>query len=317
VRPLAIVSFLLDSLQRLLNVAVTITVLALLGLAALHLPPASGLSKAVIILRFEAFATPIMVRLGHALHTPPAFMPWMPVALAVAVTVLMQVMTKVFDLLHETIERAAYAARKRAKAPASDRGVDSEKTRAQLFNEYRKIEKALADAKRRQCTFLSIDVVGSTGMKAGESEVAIAATFRAYEQLLKRTFKETHAWKESWTPDGVMICFQHRDDAVRAAQTILTQLLAFNQRENALKTRFEVRCGINEGEVVVFEDSELEKLVEHTIDVAGHMQKYAKPGTLLLSRELFTLLDDQSGFVPTGQEVDSYATYAWTPKPPV
>ena len=178
----------------------------------------------------------------------------------------------------------------------------------------KQIEKQLKEAKKKNCTFLSVDVVGSTTMKDGETEIAITSTFRAYEELLRRTFKATKAWKESWTPDGVMICFLHREDAVEAAKTILTQLLAFNQHGNALKTPFNVRCGINEGEVVIFDDSDVEKLVEHTIDVAGHMQKYATPGSLLLSKEVYDVLEDTAGFRPAGKDVDGYQTYEWTPK---
>ncbi|MFY9665649.1 MAG: hypothetical protein WAK19_14495, partial [Candidatus Cybelea sp.] len=65
--------------------------------------------------------------------------------------------------------------------------------------------------------------------------------------------------------------------------------------------------------VVIFEDSTVEKLVERTIDVAGHMQKYAAPGTLLLSTEVYGALGDQAGFRETGREVDGYSTYEWSP----
>ena len=115
----------------------------------------------------------------------------------------------------------------------------------------------------------------------------------------------------------LMICYLNREDAIKAAQTILEQLLVFNHRDNALKTAFDVRCGINEGDVVVFEDSDLEKLVEHVIDVAGHMQKHAKPRTLRLSKDLYDVLQDTIGFRPTGEEVDGYQTYEWSPTKPL
>jgi len=194
-------------------------------------------------------------------------------------------------------------------------GRSDGKARAQLYKEYHEIEKALSEAKRRRCAFLSIDVVGSAAIKSSETEIAVTSTFRAYENLLRRIFKATHAWKEAWTPDGVMICFLNLSDAINAGQAILRQLPAFNERNNRLKGKFEVRCGLNEGEVVIFEDSAVEKLVEHTIDITGHMQKHATPGTLLLSKDVYDVLQDRSGFRPTGQEVDGYATYEWSPNP--
>ena len=75
-----------------------------------------------------------------------------------------------------------------------------------------------------------------------------------------------------------------------------------------------VRCGANEGEVVVFEDSNLEKLVDQVIDVAGHMQRSAIPDTLRLSADLYKVLDDSTGFQPTGETVDALATYEWSPQ---
>ena len=82
----------------------------------------------------------------------------------------------------------------------------------------------------------------------------------------------------------------------------------------ASRVQFDVRCGVNEGEVVIFDDSAVENLVEHTIDIAGHMQKQAMPGTLLVSKEVYEVLEDRAEFRPAGLEVDGYATYEWSPQ---
>ena len=307
-----IASFLVDSLQRVVNIVLTILIVGSLILFAapyVHVP-AFQRSRPIELLHH--YADPIVHHFA-ALLPVPGLTAYMPLVMAVIVYLLIVISDRIFGAIHNLLQAARM--RRPKGAPAVATGVESEKAREQLYKEYRKIQQTLKEARRRRCTFLSVDVVGSTGMKSGETEIAITSTFRAYEELLRRTFKATRAWKESWTPDGVMICYLNRDDAVKAAQTILERLLVFNQGDNALKTAFDVRCGINEGEVVVFEDSDLEKLVEHVIDVAGHMQKHAKPGTLRLSKDCYDVLENTIGFRPTGEEVDGYQTYEWSPKP--
>lgn len=310
-----IASFVLDGLHRIVNLALSLAILGsllLFGVQFLHAP---AFEQSWPVVGLHHYGDPLVSRVTSLLHLPKLKF-YMPLALTAIIYLVILVSDRIFGLLHGFIQMIQVAGVRRPKtAPAASGKIETEQAREQLYKEYRKIEKSLKEAAKKRCSFLSVDVVGSTGMKDGETEIAITATFRAYEELLKRTFKATRAWKESWTPDGVMICFLNREDAVEAAKTILQKLVVFNAKENTLKTRFDVRCGINEGEVVVFEDSDVQKLVEHVIDVAGHMQKYAKPGTLLLSSELHELLEDPSGFKPGEKEVDGYKTYEWAPEP--
>lgn len=314
-RTAAIAALVLNGLQRVVNLALSLFIFGSLLLFAVQFVPIPALKASWPVVQLHHYGDPIALRLAILTHLTGLKL-YMPFLMAVIGYLLTIVSDQLFGLFHNLNHavRIATTRTERAIAQAPPSKVESEKTREQLYKEYRKIEKQLKEAQRKECTFLSVDVVGSTGMKDGESEIAITATFRAYEELLKRTFKATHAWKESWTPDGVMICFLNREDAVEAGRQILTRLLTFNEHDNVLKTRFDVRCGVNEGEVVVFEDSDLEKLVEHVIDVAGHMQKHAKPGTLLLSKELYEVLQDHTGFQPAEKEVDGYQTYEWAPK---
>jgi class 3 adenylate cyclase len=158
-----------------------------------------------------------------------------------------------------------------------------------------------------------MDVVGSTKMKVDERPTAIAATFQAYEELVKKNFAAYGVWKQTWTPDGVMACFLDTTLAVSAAQAILGGLAAFNADHNQLRSPFHVRAGLNVGEVSIFEDSALEKVADHAIDVAGHMQKYAGEDALWLSEEVLGTLASRDGFVATGTEVDGLPAFAWRP----
>ena len=96
-------------------------------------------------------------------------------------------------------------------------------------------------------------------------------------------------------------------------KALLKSLKEFNATENKLRTSFRVRCGINAGEVAIYEDSRLERVAEHVIDVAGHMQKSAPPDTLWLGKEIYDVLGDQSGFFTTEQVVDGLKVHEWTP----
>jgi class 3 adenylate cyclase len=298
--------------QRLVNLVLGLLILGALLLFAAELVPVTALTHAWPMVQLHRFGDPIVA--GVAGRLPPSARRYAPLLLAVIIYVVMMISDRLFLAARRVIASPKLLPAK-AKADSKLTTVESEKARAQLYKEYQQIEQALSDAKRRRCAFLSVDVVGSTSIKSGESEIAVTSTFRAYENLLRRIFKATQAWKESWTPDGVMVCFLNLSDAIKAAQAILRQLPAFNERNNRLKGKFEVRCGVNEGEVVIFDDSAVEKLVEQTIDVAGHMQKNATPGTLLLSQAVYDALQDRSGFQLTDQKVDGYATYEWSPQP--
>jgi class 3 adenylate cyclase len=191
--------------------------------------------------------------------------------------------------------------------------VDSEQDRGALLKRYREIESALRDTERKRCTFLSIDVVGSTKMKEHEAELPVTITFQAYMKMLEGIFEKHSAWKQSWTPDGVMVCFLDTESAVAAGQEVLRQLRVFNRTENLLRSRISVRCGLNEGAVPIFEDSKLEKIVHRVIDIAGHMQKYARPDTLWMSGEVRERLMSTAGLMPTGKQVDGLHAYEWSP----
>lgn len=301
----------LDGAQRVVNLVLNLLILASLLLFAVEFLRFNGVERTWPVVQLHRYGDPSVSVVARWL--PLHLQHYAPLLLAAIIYLVMMITDRLFGLAHRATASPRPWPTTKTRAASMAAKIESEKGRAQLYKEYQEIEAALSETKRRRCAFLSVDVVGSTAIKSGESEIAVTATFRAYEDMLRRIFRATRAWKESWTPDGVMICFLTLSDAVKAGQSILRQLPAFNERRNKLKAQFDVRCGVNEGEVVIFEDSTVEKLVERTIDVAGHMQKYAAPGTLLLSTEVYGALGDQAGFRETGREVDGYSTYEWSP----
>lgn len=245
-----------------------------------------------------------------------------PAILAVATMIVSAFLESIILRPDYTLRRMIKPKRRRPSTPAASGGVmgryagtvDTEQRRAALLQQFREIEESLRLVELKTCAFVSIDVVGSTKMKLGEQATPIAATFQAYDELVRRAFAGYGVWKSTWTPDGVMACFLDRELALRAAQHILNSLERFNAEENQLLTPFKIRCGMNEGDVAIFEDSALEKVSDHAIDIAGHMQKYAGEDELLISDVLYRKLKSPADFVPTGKEVDDFPTYAWTPQ---
>ncbi len=274
------------------------------------------------VMQVRSLGDPLVVQLFILIkeHWPTfSFAGYLPLGLAIVASVVKvgagAVIVPVLGQLRKSVSEMEPKPLARAATVRSDESkrVDSEQERGALLQRYREIESALRDQERKRCTFLSIDVVGSTKMKESERELPVTITFQAYMKMLEGIFEKHSAWKQSWTPDGVMVCFLDVESGVAAAQEILRELRVFNRTENLLRSRIAVRCGLNEGEVAIFEDSKLEKIAHRVIDITGHMQKYAKPDTLWLSKEVHEQLADSTGFKPAGKQVDSLDAYEWSP----
>ncbi len=183
--------------------------------------------------------------------------------------------------------------------------------RLSMLREYAETKKALFQEKRR-LAFLSIDVVGSTKMKINEDKLTIEHAFAEYKKFVERILKKNNIWKVAWTPDGIMCAFFSTNDAVRAGQEVLRDLRWFNDGVHGLRTPFNVRCGVNSGEVVFPEDKNMEDVSDENIDVAGHMQKYAAHGSIWMARELVQEVTDPKGFFTVDDQlVDGRVPVSW------
>jgi class 3 adenylate cyclase len=312
----------------IVNIVATLCALVLLALFALEFVRGGAIASSPLVAKMHYFADPLIRRVSSlfGMHWPSKSINAVPLGIAVVVWILKGLIDgllqradfRVRTVFKEKIKRAGLQSLEEddgSAAMGSKLKAETEQHREVLLKRQREIEEALKTAGRKHCTFLSMDVVGSTQMKIGESETAIAATFQAYEELVRSTFESCSVWKQTWTPDGVMACFLDRDLAVSAAQRILSELQVFNRSKSQLRTPFKVRCGLNDGDVSIFEDSQLEKIADHSIDVAGHMQKHASEDSLWVSDEVYQTLGNKSGFKPTGVQVDGFAAIEWRPHP--
>ncbi len=184
--------------------------------------------------------------------------------------------------------------------------------REELLKTFAQIKKKL-DETGRDLAFLSIDVVDSTGMKRGEERASIEHDFRMYKIHVEKALAANDCLKSTWTPDGVMGCFDDVDAAIGAARAVVLGLDEFNSLVKAMKRDFQVRCGINSGYVYFDEAVPLEELSDRVLDVAGHMQKHAAPGTICVAQPAIEPTHNRDGFTASGKIVDGYQVYEWKP----
>jgi class 3 adenylate cyclase len=182
--------------------------------------------------------------------------------------------------------------------------------RQELLKVFAETKKKL-DTFGREVAFLAVDVVGSTNMKAGEDPSAIQYDFEEYRRLVERIFRARGVLKSAWTPDGVMACFAHVEDACQAGKDVIKSLKHFNLDVKVSKADFAVRCGVNAGLVYFDDATPLETISDRVIDVAGHMQKHAEPNTVLVARKIIEPLRQLEEFTHTTQVVDGYEASVW------
>jgi class 3 adenylate cyclase len=313
-------------IQTILGWATIAVCVGLVLLFGLQFPHSQKLDTVWVIAQLRNYGDPLLSTAAPYLNTkwpPTTSVSFLPLAVALGIWIVKLILnvglTKIRRAVAKLVPLPKEQAARRTGLSLDEteiEGAETEEAREELLKRYRDIEGKLKAAKRKQCSFLAIDVAGSTQMKVGEREAAIAATFQAYEEMVKKIFKQYGAWKEAWTPDGVMVCFLQADLAVAAGIRIIQRLKKFNEHDNKLRTPFKVRCGVNEGEIQIFEDSKLEKIADRVIDVAGHMQKQARPDTLWLGEEVYERLADKAGFRPAKEDVDGLKVFEWSTEPP-
>lgn len=249
---------------------------------------------------------------------------WILAALAIAVTMISGTIARRLQMIHgrRTLRMSADTWRKEAKvSPGSKldqelettlRMAESGKTvnRQELLRVFAETKKKL-ETFGREVAFLAIDVAGSAAMKTGEDPSSVQYDFEEYRKLVERIFRARGVLKAAWTPDGVMACFTHVEDACQAGKDVIKSLKRFNQEIKLSKAEFKVRCGVNAGLVYFDESTPLETISDRIIDVAGHMQKHAEPNTVLVARKIIEPLRQLEEFAHTTQVVDGYEASVW------
>jgi len=166
--------------------------------------------------------------------------------------------------------------------------------RLAMLREYAEAKKALFQEKRR-FAFLSIGVVGASQMKAGEDKLVVEHAFSEYRKFIERELGEQKAWKFSWMAENVLAAFESADQAMAAAQRVLSNLGWFNDGVHQLRSKFRLHCGVNCGDVVFPESKRIEEINDETIDLTVHLQEAAEENAIWFTREMLAMLRNQSG----------------------
>ena len=188
----------------------------------------------------------------------------------------------------------------RLEAPGLRRGGD---TRGGGLREAMEARVALEDRIARHFvrdgSFLDVDVVDSYNLKAAEDRPErVVVSFERFRALVEGVVDEHGGQVLNSNGDEVMAFFENADWALAGGRAILARLPAWNAAENRLANDFRVRIGIHTGRSPV----DLQRGVAYSpvLDGAGHLQKAAPVGGILLSKSTFEALSAKGGIAPHG-----------------
>ena len=148
---------------------------------------------------------------------------------------------------------------------------------------------------RRPATALFVDVVGSTSLAERMDPEDWSFTMERAMTVLASAVERYEGWVATNTGDGFMALFgiptAHEDDPARAVGAALEMIAGigrFGDELRATGVDFQIRVGIDTGEVVVRETSDSgatrdSRLYGDTLNVAARMQGAAAPGGILIT----------------------------------
>lgn len=169
---------------------------------------------------------------------------------------------------------------------------DPRKRRAYLLRQLMELQEELKEGERR-ITFLSVDVVGSTEIKRRSESLSAEHTFFEYVNYVQEVGESFGGSVHSVSGDGVLLVFDHPQQAVAAAKRIQAGMVEFNSFRNRTGVPFSLRCGVHTGMVFAPEGRLDEVFFSQVIDVAVHAQEAAPPGGVVVT-------EDAAVFLPGG-----------------
>ncbi len=133
-------------------------------------------------------------------------------------------------------------------------------------------------------TFLSVDIVGSTQIKAQSDPLSVEFTFNEYHLFVDVAARRFQGRIHSTAGDGVTLAFDHPQQAFAAAKNLQTGIVELNTFRNKTGIPIVLRCGIHTGSVVAPTAGDIKSInFAHVIDVAAHMQKVCPAGGIAVS----------------------------------
>jgi len=159
---------------------------------------------------------------------------------------------------------------------------DPASERQELLHQLQEIQEKLK-SDERFVTFVSLDIVGSTGLKAESDPLTVEFTFTEYQKFVQAVVERHGGNVHSTAGDGTTCVFENPQMAYIAGRALLAGLFEFNSFRNRLVRPIEIRVGVHTGSAHIPGQSLTNVNFAHVIDVAAHMQKAAAPGTMVVS----------------------------------
>ena len=151
----------------------------------------------------------------------------------------------------------------------------------------------------RDGTFLDVDIADSYGLKASETRAErVFVSFERFRGYLGARIEEHHGRVLNSNGDEIMAFFDRAADAVACARALLLGMRDWNARENLLEREFRVRIGVHTGRSAV--DLASGVAYSPVLDVAGHLQKNAPVGGVLISALTHAELGDETAGLEPG-----------------
>lgn len=166
------------------------------------------------------------------------------------------------------------------------------------------------------CTFLSIDIVGSTRMKQAADPLSVEFTFNEYHRFVEMIAKRYGGRLHSTAGDGVTLAFDQAQQAFGAARTIQAGLIELNTFRNKIGVPIALRCGIHSGTIMAPDATDVTSVnFASVIDIAAHMQKVCPPGGIAISDAAVRQMPGGSTAV-NGQpvQIESTSGLIWMPR---
>ncbi len=183
--------------------------------------------------------------------------------------------------------------------------------RLELLQQLVTIQDRLRSTKERMAV-LSVDVVGSTKIKAGIDALAVEFTFNEYHRYIGSVAQKRGGVIHSTAGDGVTCMFSDPNEAFHAARMMQSGLFEFNTLRNRIGRPLEVRIGLDFGEVMSQGDHSAQVEFSEVIDTAAHLQKACETGCVIVSGRMAEALGQDIVLLTPAAECPG--AYTWRPR---
>ena len=168
----------------------------------------------------------------------------------------------------------------------------------------------------KEITALDLDVAGSAQLKLDTNPADVTAAFTGFWKFADLIMLSKGARLLNRAGDGAIYLFGDPNKAMVAAKEFLRNLDGqFNAKKNTLKAPFRVRMGLHHGVMMADPSHAGGDVFSQVLDIAGHLQKAAATGEILISEPVYEKLVYKDDLEAKGIfEKDAIAYYAFRQK---